>query len=147
MNDTTDPNAATKAADIATKAPDARQELGAIGEQLAAEHLIRHGYAIVERNFRTRGGELDIIALQDTTIVFCEVKTRKLRSGRAGSAAWNPLESVHPRKQGKVRAMAARWLLERSDRPRADELRFDAIGVTLDDNHALLRLDHLEGAF
>jgi putative endonuclease len=126
-----------------------RTELGAAGERLAAEHLTRRGFVIVERNFRTRWGELDIVALHERTIVFCEVKTRVV-SGRLGAddrQARDPLESVHARKRAKVRRMAAQWLVERRDRPRADELRFAAIGVTVDPAGRLLRLDHLERAF
>jgi putative endonuclease len=121
---------------------DTRRQLGAAGEQLAAEHLARRGFQILERNFRTRWGELDIIASNGHSIVFCEVKSRLVnRSNR------DPLESVHPRKRMQVRRMAAQWLRERPDRPRAAELRFDAIGVTLEPNGRLVRLDHLEGAF
>jgi putative endonuclease len=121
---------------------DRRRQLGAAGEQLAADHLARRGFQIIERNFRTRWGELDIIASNGHSIVFCEVKSRIAnRSNR------DPLESVHPRKRMQVRRMAAQWLRERPDRPRAVELRFDAIGVTLEPNGRLVRLDHLEGAF
>src|SRR5256714_7388700 len=92
-----------------------RPELGRLGEQLAAEHLIRRGFQIVERNYRTRWGELDIVAYDGRTLAFCEVKTRRLRSpGR------NPLESVHTLKRSKVRKMAGRWLIERTERPYAD---------------------------
>ena len=59
----------------------------------------------------------------------------------------SPFESVHARKRSKVRRMAASWLLERTDRPHADHLRFDAIGVTLDAAGRLVGLEHLEGAF
>jgi putative endonuclease len=126
-----------------------RAQLGAVGEQLAAEHLLRRGFKIVERNYRTRWGELDIIAVKDRTIVFCEVKTRVLRRGPNGidPEARDPLESVHARKRSKIRRLAARWLVERQERPRADELRFDAIGIAVDATGSLLRLDHLEGAF
>jgi putative endonuclease len=116
--------------------------LGDIGEQLAAEHLARRGLQILERNFRTRWGELDIVAWDGSTLVFAEVKTRLARGTDC-----DPLESVHARKRGKVRRMASRWLIERQDRPRARELRFDAIGVVLDERGRLVRLDHLEGAF
>lgn len=126
-----------------------RAGLGAAGEQLAADHLVRRGFEIVERNFRTRWGELDIVAVNDRTLVFCEVKTRVVRPRASGTdpVGRDPLESVHLRKQARVRRMAARWLNERRDRPRADELRFDAIGIVVDATGALLRLDHLEGAF
>jgi len=121
---------------------DKRRQLGATGEQLATEHLTRRGFQILERNFRTRWGELDIIATDGHAIVFCEVKSRI-----ANRANRDPLESVHPRKRSQLRRMAAQWLHERADRPRAGELRFDAIGVTLEPDGRLVRLDHLEGAF
>jgi putative endonuclease len=121
---------------------DLRPQLGRLGEQLAAEHLIRRGFQIVERNYRTRWGELDIVAYDGRTLSFCEVKTRRLSApGRS------PLESVHTRKRSKVRKMAGRWLIERTDRPYADNVRFDAIGVTLDISGRLVSLEHLEGAF
>ena len=120
---------------------DPRPGLGALGEQLAEEHLVRRGFQIVERNYRTRWGELDIIAFDGRTLAFCEVKTRRAAPGRS------PLESVHGLKRSRVRKMAGRWLIERTDRPRADTLRFDAIGVTVDAAGRLLRLEHLEGAF
>jgi putative endonuclease len=121
---------------------DVRRRLGDRGEQLAAEHLRRRGFEILERNYRTRWGELDLIAFDGGTLVFCEVKTRR----RAGAAPV-PFEAVHAGKQGRVRRMAARWLSERTDRPRAALLRFDAIGVVLDARHELVSLEHLEGAF
>jgi putative endonuclease len=121
---------------------DIRHRLGRRGEQLAADHLVRRGYRIIERNYRTRWGELDIVAYDGTTLAFCEVKTRRMASVQR-----DPLESVRPNKRARIRKMASRWLVERTDRPRADELRFDAIGVTFDLSGRLVRLEHLEGAF
>jgi putative endonuclease len=123
--------------------PDQRRiELGRVGEQIAADHLVHRGFRIVERNYRTRWGELDIVASDGRTLVFCEVKTRVTpRAGR------DPLESVHQRKQMQLRRLAGRWLAERRDHPRAADLRFDAIGITLAPDGRLLRLDHLEAAF
>jgi len=121
---------------------DPRPQLGRLGEQLAAEHLVRRGFQIVERNYRTRWGELDIVAFDGRTLAFCEVKTR--RASRSGVA---PLEAVRSHKRARVRRMAGRWLIERPDRPYAQNLRFDAIGVILDRSDRLVRLEHLEGAF
>jgi len=119
-----------------------RRQLGDAGEQLAADHLARRGFQILDRNYRTRWGELDIVACDERTIVFCEVKTRIApRAGR------DPLESVHPRKRAQIRRIAGRWLADRSDHPRVSDLRFDAIGVTLASDGRLLRLDHVEAAF
>ena len=76
----------------------------------------------------------------EDTIVFCEVKSRRL-----GSGDWR--ENLHERKRKQVRTMAAAWLSEVTDRPRHAELRFDAVGVTLDERGELVRLDHLQAAF
>jgi putative endonuclease len=121
---------------------DVRQRLGRLGEQLASEHLARLGFDVVERNYRTRWGELDIVASDGHTLVFCEVKTRRLSPGGA-----EPLDAVNARKQRQVRRMAMRWLNERADRPHFPMLRFDAIAVILDHADGLVSLEHLEGAF
>ncbi len=123
---------------------DIRRDLGATGEQLAADHLTRRGLTILDRNFRTRYGELDIVAYDEHTTVFCEVKSRK---ARGMEAARDPLESVHPQKRRQVRQMAGIWLATRQDRPRTRELRFDVVGITLAPDGTLLRLDHIEAAF
>jgi putative endonuclease len=119
---------------------DARHRLGALGERLAAEHLVRRGFRILERNYRTRWGELDIVAFDGVTLAFCEVKTRRLSSG-------TPLEALHRRKRGRVRMMAGSWLSERTDRPYAPAIRCDAIGVIFDGTGRLIAIEHLEGAF
>src|SRR5215207_2754621 len=124
---------------------DPRRTLGALGERLAAEHLCSAGYRIVERNFRTRYGELDIVAAGDRCLVFCEVKTRVC--GRGGPS---PFDSIGTVKRSRVRQMAAQWLVERRrelDEPAQPDLRFDAIGVSLTASGRLLALDHLEDAF
>ena len=126
--------------------PDPRRALGALGERLAADHLRRAGYRIVERNFRTRYGELDIVAAGERFLVFCEVKTRV--RGRAGGP--DPLDSIGRDKRKRLRAMAAQWLVERRsgmDHAAPPELRFDAIGVSISPSGRLLSLDHLEDAF
>jgi len=121
---------------------DLRQQLGRLGEDLALEHLERLGFRRVARNYRTRFGELDLIVCDDDTIVFVEVKARRV-SASAGTA----VESVPQRKQRQVRGMAAAWLVECTGRPRSRDLRFDVVAVTVDDAGALVRLDHLEAAF
>jgi putative endonuclease len=121
---------------------DVRQRLGRLGEELAAQHLVRRGFRIVERNYRTRWGELDIVAYDGKALAFCEVKTRRMSdSGRS------PLEAVRGLKRSRIRKMAGHWLIERTDRPYADVLRFDAIGVVCDLSGKLVCIEHLEGAF
>jgi putative endonuclease len=121
---------------------DRAKELGRRGEELAAEHFARLGYRVLARNHRTRFGELDLVLADegDATIVFCEVKSR-----RVGAGDWR--DNLHDHKRKQVRTMAAAWLNEVCDRPRGAELRFDAVGVTLDHRDELVRLDHLQGAF
>jgi len=128
-----------------TRVPDRRLQLGALGEQLACEHLGARGYELLDRNFRTRYGEIDLVARDRRFLVFCEVKTRV---GRERAGAFTPLDSVGPRKQRQLRKMAVQWLADRG-RPRGggDSLRFDAIGVTLSPAGRLLALDHVENAF
>jgi putative endonuclease len=121
---------------------DRRPALASRGELLAAEHLERRGYEIVARNARTRFGEIDLIAHGKGSLVFVEVKTR-----RAGGNAGSPLEAIDRRKVVQVRRLAAAWLAESPGRPTADEIRFDAIGITVGREGALQTLDHLEGAF
>jgi|SRR5579875_219745 len=121
---------------------DPRHRLGATGEQLAAEHLTRRGFQILERNYRTRWGELDIVAFDGHTLAFCEVKTRR-GSGRPVT----PFESIHAAKRRQVRRMVASWMSERPGRPSAAAIRCDAIGVILSPGGQLLALEHLEGAF
>jgi putative endonuclease len=127
-------------------ATDHRRRHGQLGERIAAEHLARRGYTIVARNFRTRYGELDLVAVDDRSIVFCEVKTR-VSGTRAGPAG--PLDAIGPRKRGQLRRMATQWLADTAHhvRPRPPALRFDAIGVMLTPGGRLLALEHLEDAF
>ena len=119
---------------------DPRHSLGRLGERLAAEHLERLGYRIVARNYRTRFGELDLVVTDDEVLVFCEVKTRHAGSG-------DPWDSLGEAKRRQVRSMGRVWLAEARERPRTSVLRFDAIGVQIDRDGALVSLDHLEGAF
>ncbi len=129
--------------------PDARRGRGRRGEGLAAEHLERRGYAILERNARSRHGEIDLIAFDGHTLVFAEVKTRMLRGAPAApDPELSPLAGLRPRQRARLRRLAAAWLSDPCRwRPGARELRFDAIGVLLDERGALLRLDHLEAAW
>jgi putative endonuclease len=127
---------------------DPRRTLGAAGERLAALHLEARGFEIVDRNFRTRHGELDLVASDARFLVFCEVKTR---IGRAAPGPLGPLASIGVRKRRQVRAMAREWLgahnPARRDSGSPPEIRFDAIGLTLDHEGRLLALEHLEAAF
>ena len=115
-----------------------------LGERLAADHLKALGFTILDRNFRTRHGELDLVVRDARHLVFCEVKTRVLR-GRPGP--FDPFVGINRRKRGRVRSMARDWLAARAEGSPPAELRFDAIAVAVDRSGRLLTLDHLEGAF
>jgi putative endonuclease len=129
----------TGARSVAGVSSDPRHHLGRLGERLAAEHLERLGFTIVTRNHRTRFGEIDLVACDGTTLVFCEVKTRRGRG--------EPWDALHPAKRAQVRRMARAYLSDEPDRPRVARLRFDAIGVAIDAQGRLARLEHLENAF
>ncbi len=122
---------------------DPRHHLGRLGERLAEEHFARLGFHALDRNHRTRFGELDLVLFDGRTLVFAEVKTR--RAGARGEGA--PWEALHERKRRQVRRMARAYLVERPGRPVAAEIRFDAVGVVIDARGRLARLDHLEAAF
>jgi putative endonuclease len=127
-------------------ATDPRRALGVAGERLARAHLEARGLTVLDTNFRTRHGELDIVAASDSCFVFCEVKTRVVRGVEPGELG--PFAAIGPRKQRTLRLLAREWLAEHGAAAggRA-ELRFDALGVELDRQGRLLQLDHLEGAF
>jgi putative endonuclease len=121
-----------------------RQRLGMAAENLVADRLAAARWQVVERNARSRHGELDIVALDGRTLVFVEVK-----AGRAGAAFGpeRPVLSVDFRKQLRIRRLATAWMGERRDLPRYDEIRFDAIGVTYDRDGRIADYEHIEGAF
>jgi putative endonuclease len=122
---------------------DPRRARGAAGEQAAAEMLAALGYEIVERNFRTKYGELDIVAVDRATLVFCEVRTRVGRDAVAYA-----LESIGPSKRMQLRKMASEWLrLSEAERPLTRKIRFDAVAVAIAPNGRTLAIEHVRDAF
>lgn len=101
-------------------------------------------WEIVERNARTRFGELDIVALDGPALVFVEVK-----AGREGAAFGpeRPVLAVGPRKQLRIRRLATAWMAERRDVPSYADIRFDAVGVTFDRAGKPVDVEHIRGAF
>jgi putative endonuclease len=113
------------------------------GEQAAAELLAGLGYAIVERNFRTRYGELDIVATDRDTLVFCEVRSRV-----GPEAVAQALQSIGPGKRIQLRKMAIEWMrLSGADRRRTRRVRFDAVAVALTPDGRARAIEHLRDAF
>ena len=120
------------------RAPDPRRALGQRGEDLAARWYETGGYAILDRNWRRREGELDLILGRGRTVVFCEVKTRT--SNRFGA----PVEAITRVKQQRIRTLAARWLAER--RLGGRDLRFDVASVMVERGTDPV-VEVIEGAF
>ncbi len=115
-----------------------RRALGAAGEEIACGYLRDMGYTIAERNWRSRRGELDIVARMGGNLVVVEVKTR------TGTGFGEPEEAVTAAKARRIRALAAEYLASTA---RFDQVRFDVISVMLDPDGDLLELNHIPGAF
>jgi putative endonuclease len=144
------PPSSSAASDGKHQNPDPRRALGRRGEKLAMTHLRRLGFSPLGHNERTRHGEIDLIAFDGRTLVFAEVKTRRVNPQKRGiqSDQQQPLMWLRPRQRERLRRLAAAWLRdEKHIRPTAHTIRFDAIGVVLDTKDRLIRLDHIEGAW
>ena len=115
------------------------KNLGDQGEELAGDYLLAHGCTLLDRQWRCRYGELDLVARDaDGTICFVEVKLR------SGNLAGLPREAVDRRKRERLRAAAACYLSQHDlDAP----ARFDVAEIYTDESHRPLRLEYLENAF
>lgn len=122
----------------------ARRRTGEIAEELVARRLAAVGWEIVERNARTRYGELDIIARDGHTLVFIEVKGARQNTAFGPE---KPILSIDFRKRRQVRRLATAWMSERRDQPPYEEIRFDAVGVTLDQADRAIDVEYVKGAF
>ncbi len=118
--------------------PDTRRALGQLGEELAAEHVRRLGYVILERNYRCPYGEMDIVARDGQRMAFIEVRTR--RNTRLGT----PEESVTPRKQARL-ATVARSYLQAEGYTDLD-WGIDVVAVELDRHGGVRRIELIRNA-
>lgn len=122
---------------------DPRRARGAIGEQAAVELLGRNGYQILDRNFRTKYGEIDVVAVDRRTLVFCEVRARVGRDAIAYA-----LESIGPAKRMQLRKMAREWFrLSTREGPLTRATRFDAVAVAMTRDGRVLSIEHVRDAF
>ena len=119
--------------------PVLRDSLGNRGEIVAARFLERLEYRIIERQLRSKFGELDLVAIHDDVVVFVEVKTRSTL------AAGHPTEAITPAKQRKITRSALAYLKQRRWLER--RIRFDVIAVVWSGNEALPETQHYVGAF
>ncbi|MBW9216428.1 YraN family protein [Mumia sp. zg.B53] len=114
-----------------------RRAVGVHGENVAADYLRAQGMRVIDRNWRCRWGEIDIVAQDDDALVFCEVKTRR-------SAAYGtPLEAVTPQKAARLRRLAGVYLSEHQ--PGAGLVRIDVVAVVVPARGAA-EITHVVGA-
>ncbi|MGH7927091.1 MAG: YraN family protein [Candidatus Binatia bacterium] len=114
-----------------------KQALGREGERIAEQFLKKKGYKLVERNYRCRGGEVDLIVLDRRILVFVEVKTR------TDHGFGSPLEAVEPRKQRRM-ILAAQLFLHQKNLHERDA-RFDVVGISWPGTEPLV--EHIQNAF
>lgn len=114
----------------------AKDAVGRYGENVAATHLIRCGWEVLDRNWRGSGGELDIVALHGTELVVVEVKTR------TGDGFGHPAEAVTPAKMARLRRLAGQWLAAHDVHPAS--VRIDVLAVHAARSGAA-RVEHLRG--
>ena len=112
------------------------RSIGRYGEDLAARYLQAQGLALIDRNWRGRNGEIDLVALHDGVLVVCEVKTRTTE------AFGGPIEAITPTKLQRLRELASEWLTAH-DLP-VEGLRIDVVGVRLP-VRGRARVEHLIG--
>lgn len=101
---------------------DQRRALGASGEDAVADWYAHRGFRLVDRNWRVKGGEIDLIVTNGRVLVFCEVKTRSTERFGTG------LDAVTPAKQARLRRLARQWLFV-ADPPWHGPLRFDVAAL------------------
>lgn len=115
-----------------------KDELGKRGEEWAADYLIRDGYAVIERNWRCREGEVDLIVGRGDEVVFVEVKTR------SGLSFGHPFEAITVAKLARLRRLAAAWCEQSELHP--GRIRIDVIGVVAPGGVDPV-IEHLTGVF
>lgn len=112
--------------------------VGAYGERVAERYLLDGGLRVLDRNWRCARGEIDIVALDGTCLVVCEVKTRR------GLGYGSPVEAVTPAKAARLRRLAACWLEAHGHGLDLTDVRVDVIGV-LRPRRGPALLEHLVG--
>ncbi len=117
--------------------PFKRPSFGDWGEKVAVNYLMKQGYQILDRNYKTKLGELDIVAKERDIIVFVEVKTRSSRSFGL------PQEAVNFKKQNKIMRMAMQYLQNRDLR---GTWRIDVVGIVMSKNRRVENIDLIRNA-
>jgi putative endonuclease len=115
-----------------------RRETGMLGERLASEFLEENGYQILDKNYRCRDGEIDIIARLEDTLIFIEVRTK--RSSRFGI----PEESITPVKMERLRKVAAHYCQNHDNLP--SSWRIDVVAIEVNNTGRISRIEIIENA-
>jgi putative endonuclease len=115
-----------------------RRDTGLTGERVARDFLEKNGYHVIETNYRCPGGEIDIIARQENTLVFVEVRTKK--SVQFGS----PEESITPAKKERLRTVAAHYGQNHDNLPSL--WRIDVVAIQMDRRDRVTRIEIIENA-
>ncbi len=115
-----------------------RRETGISGERLAADFLMRKGYKILQKNYRCKEGEIDIVAQQDDCLIIVEVRTRK------GSNFGTPEESITSAKKERLVSLADAYIQNCDICPAS--WRIDVVAIELGANNKISRLNHIENA-
>jgi putative endonuclease len=110
------------------------QEIGRLGERIASRYLEQSGYAVIDRNWHSRLGEIDIVATDQNNLVFVEVKTR------TSLAFGHPFEAITPRKVARMRKLANEWCLTQASP--GFRIRLDAIAVLLSESEP--QIEHIK---
>ncbi|MFN2137697.1 MAG: YraN family protein [Candidatus Promineifilaceae bacterium] len=117
---------------------DPRRRLGRWGENLAADHLTAKGYRILSRNWRTRYGEIDLVAEKQERIAFIEVKTRR------GNQFGLPEEAITPQKGRRLLKLGQAYISEHGLHDTSWQI--DLVAIELDDEGSLIRCEHIPNA-
>jgi putative endonuclease len=129
----------------ATQGPaDPRRLLGSQAEEICCRQLLHDGWRILDRNWRVKIGEIDIVAMDADTLVILEVKAHR-STNRAGPAS--PVLAVGPQKQRRLRRLASAWLISGRKGRGFEDLRFDVVGITFAADDSIVGYEHIRDAF
>jgi putative endonuclease len=123
---------------------DDRRRTGQAAEDICARRLRRDGWQIIERNWRIRAGEIDLIARRSNILAIVEVKSTHTGLFRGPTS---PAFAVGPNKQRRLRRLASIWIATNGRRVAFQEVRFDVVGVLFDRDGSLADYNHIEDAF
>lgn len=123
---------------------DNRRATGQLAEDLCSFRVRSLGWRLIESNWRVRAGEIDLIAIDEATLVFIEVKSLHSNFGQGPVL---PVLAVDKKKQQRLRKLGETWIAWRGDRHRFTDVRFDVVGVLYSDEGEVLDYEHIKNAF